>query len=608
MATAATTTAAEPAAAATAPATAATAATAAATAATAATNTIDYTKLGDEVYTSMNQFKKTFGLTTEEAIQVRPLFDPRTGLLNTVLLTNEQKDLVLKALNHRINSITHQLLEVGRYTLIKQSLRDTKSVLEKIRLTIGHVDVVASTGVKKTVNTAKQENLSTKLMTILLKIGYFATHPDMIKSQKDIEGWNKFLNATAALTERGNLLNTTTNTVEEAAPYTISKQRMTNPTPTKQYKTITEYIKAMTKVSKGQTAYETQVGAMLNAMVLYQFIEETDKENFKQNNTTKLQTVGTKVKDRLKTRFSNSMMVVVEQYKQLFGLDVYAAINQEQVLNLFKSPLQKTILKTPSKAVISVQTSLEILEGIVTNVYTKLYSSDPTTKNKALGIYKFDKPLSNQLLPLLQGYTERVKGTGITADILEKTTKSVFVWFVGGDVISSSITPIVVPSIGSASSALPLDTFTNFIKTDKNDSVFMIVHDGYTSTIDSCFALLHTYPTTEPANIEVWNTVIMKQFPFPTPAASTSTPFGFGAPPPPPAPLGRAPSGPPVASILSTGGPFFRAISITSKDIPDFTIKSNLCLPMFQFMTTLAALNQSASPANRYADLTLPVP
>jgi hypothetical protein len=455
------------------------------------------------------------------------------------------------------------------------------------------------------VNTAKQAKLSTNLMTILLKIGYFATHPDMIQSQKDIEGWNKVLNATDALTGRGDLLNTTTNAVEETVPYTISTQKMTNPTPTTKYKTITEYIKAMTNVSEGQTAYETQVGAMLNAMVLYQFIEETDKENFKQNNTAKLQTVGTKVKERLKTRFSNSMMVVVEQYKQLFGPDVYAAINQEQVLNLFKSPLRTTILKTPSNSVISIQTSLEILEGIFTKVYTNLYSSDPATKNKALGIYKFDKPLSEKLLPLLRGYTERVKGTGITADIFEKTQRSAFVWFVGGDVISSSIAPSVTPVMGKpSSSSLLLNTFTDFIKTDKNKSVFMIVHNEYTSTIDSCYALLHIYNTTDSLDIENWNKGLIDRFPFPIPAASTSSPFGIGAP----APLGRAPSGPAAASILSTGGPYFRAIGISSKDIPDFTIKSNLCLPMFQFMTTLAALNQSASPTNRYADLKLPVP
>lgn len=335
-----------------------------------------------------------------------------------------------------------------------------------------------------------------------------------------------------------------------------------------------------------------------------------DKENFESKNTTKMATIGTAIQNRLKTRFLNSMMVILEQYKTMFGPAVYDVINTQNMLSIFKSPLNAVATRKPT-----VQGNLSIIEDILNKVYANLYS--PATSNDALGIYKFDGALSNKLIPLIRHYADQVRGTSVTSDILGSQPMSSFAWFIEGKDINSSINPVAIASgLGISVGAPPplnFETFRTFITADKDKSVFLIVNRAYTPSIESCYALLHTYgATTETREIAEWNGQMKAQFPFPTVAATgfaaVLVPFAASFGGPPPASLTRAGSVPsPAPPPAPVSGPTFRNISITSRSIPDFNILLNLCMPMYQLMTTLAAVNQTMPESNRYARLVISI-
>jgi hypothetical protein len=403
-------------------------------------------------------------------------------------------------------------------------------------------------------------------MSRLLKIGYFATHTDRIKTA-DIAAWNTLLDSMDALaTTPGSLLNNTKNTANETKTYPISTTALS----TKKFKKVSDYITAMTTLSDSETAFTTNVAAMLDAMRTYQFIETNDKDNFLSKNTTKMVTVSKSIQDKLKARFSDSMMGILTYYRQQFGETVYTEINKANIMDLFQPPLKKGGLKKPP--IVTIQYSLELLQSILKTIYIKLLN--PSLQNDHVGIYKLDKARSAILLPFLDKYVSEVRKVVLTD---EKTpirvqTPQPFLWFQKGYDIK--LPTALAATLDDMKPTKPeLKTITDFFK-DKDTTVFLFAQLAYPEKIENCKCLLFDYTGPQPSVLDTFN----KNF------KSATNVSGFG------------PSG---YALMNLG--------MTARHIPPFDIQTHLSVSMLQFMTLLAAVNKTVDKTKRYTVNLLPV-
>lgn len=556
-----------------------------------APNTPFTINIGGDTYMSRKQFRTRYNVNDAETDILQSLFDSK-GTLRVDAGNNQA--LVIKALSYRIKNITEQFSSGRPNTLIYQPLREIRSKLQIIVKTLKNGPTVPSGTTTATPALKKVPKLDANLMSFLLRIGYAITHSEKIPPPF-IQKWNKFVNATSELTESGGLLNIDKPPkpgVDETKSFTISKDSFQKEGTSPPYKNVSEYLTAMTAVSDRQKAFTSQIEATISALYTYQFIQESEKKAFEKKNTDRIETILPAVKKRLKTRFSNSMAIILQHYQQLFGPVLYATINSEPFLKIF----------TPPIPYYPIQDALSMIEGILKNVYSKLYSTEPSDVHAALGIYKFDKNDSAKLLPLIRHYMETARGKSSLPDDTIKIQLSTtpFVWFqLGPDIIYNNITltlktaltpqprpagvfagpATAVSSITDEALVKLVGTFNNFINDDKSESVFMIVHTTFPSS--SYFALLHTYNASEESeDIVEWNDKL-----------STSKPF-----------VDQLTTG----RLTVTGGP--RLSDIGMLQWPSYTTQTHLSLPVFQCMTFLAATNQTSEKTKRYENLVLPIP
>ena len=554
-----------------------------------APNTPFAINIGGDTYTSRRRFMTVYNVNDAETDILQSLFDSKGTL--RVDAGNKQA-LVIKALGHRIKNITEQFSSGRPNTLIYQPLREIRSKLQKIVKTLENGPGGATTATGSSTAAKKIPKMDTNLMSFLLRVGYAITHSEKIPDDFK-EKWNTFVNATTALTESGGLLNIDKPPVPvaETNSFTISKNSFLKEGTNPPYKTVSEYLTAMTAVSDRQKQFTSQIEETIRALYTYQFIQESEKKAFESKNTDRIQKILPSLKKRLKTRFSNSMAIILEHYQQLFGPVLYATINSEPFLKIFTPPYP-------------IQDALSMIEGILKNVYSKLYSTEPSDVHAALGIYKFDKNYSAKLIPLIRHYMETARGKSLPDNIVSmQLATTPFVWFqLGSDIIYNNITltlktALTPPARPAGVFAAPattvspitdetllklVSTFNNFINDDKSESVFMIVHNTFPSP--SYFALLHTYNATKESDeITEWNGTL-----------STSKPFVDQ--------LTTGSSG----KLTITGGP--RLSEIGMLQWPSYTTQTHLSLPMFQCMTFLAATNQTSEKTKRYENLVLPIP
>jgi len=242
-----------------------------------AANSTLYVNIGGDKYTSMKAFKMAYHLNNDaEATTLISMVDVRTGeLLDITSRTGVEKKLIVDSLTFRKDSITRQLKDITNRPILQlQPLRSIKNKLSAMLVTLSGVTPTGAPGPDPSVvNLISQRALTAHLMSRLLKIGYFATHTDRIKTA-DIAAWNTLLDSMDALaTTPGSLLNNATNPVNEAKTYPISTAALSN----NKFKKVSEYITAMTTLSDSETAFTANVAAMLDAMSTYQFLEQTKR-------------------------------------------------------------------------------------------------------------------------------------------------------------------------------------------------------------------------------------------------------------------------------------------------------------------------------------------
>jgi len=500
-----------------------------------AANTYFYIEIGGETYTSFNSFKTAYNLETmEDAEKIKSgiaLLITKRGVA-----TPEQKTLLEDGMTFRIRNIDAQLKEIkNRYVLMYQSLRDVKKKLEGYLQVLKGITPVPSSSTSPVLNTVKQAQLKTKLMSVLLKIGYFATHPDAIK-EGAIPGWNKVLEATTELMPPGNLFNDSGG-VNETKSYLIgtdsfsTNQRTTPPT---QYATVADYIKSVTNITNSEAAYSTHLTDLLNTLETYHFIESTDKANFQKKNTSKLESISGKIKKSIQARFSYSLTVILQYYRTLFGDDTYFKMNTETTLKILDAP--------------TFQFSLQLLD----NITKKIYGSG---QNMA-GIHKLNVENSKKLIPILEAYRESTRSVAL----LDKNLQvSPFAWFVMGKDIRIP-GELQANIIENTKDDIITSTFMEFIN-DK-ERVFMFVHGEYITNVLKVSARIYDDDRTDKTALTAWNEKI--------------------------------------------GDKTLEAISVTNATTDNYSIRTNVSLPMLQFMTFLVAANQSVPSPDRYDKLVLP--
>ena len=557
-----------------------------------APNTPFTINIGGDTYTSRRRFKTVYNVNDDETDTLQSLFDSKGAAR---VDSGNNQALVIKALSYRIKNITEQFSAGGPNTLIYQPLRTIRRKLQEIVKTLKNGPTVPPGTATATPALKKTPKLDANLMSFLLRVGYAITHSEKIPPPF-IQKWNNFVNATSELTGTGGLLNIDKPPapVDETKSFTISKDSFQKEGTSPPYKNVSEYLTAMTAVSDRQKQFTSQIEDTIRALYTYQFIQESEKKAFESKNTDRIQKILPSLKTRLKTRFSNSMAIILEHYQQMFGPILYTTINSEPFLKIF----------TPSQIpYFPIQTALSMIEGILKNVYSKLYSTEPSVFHDALGIYKFDKDYSAKLLPLIRYYMETARGKSIPDDTIKiQLTSTPFVWFqLGSDIVYNNITLTLKTALTpppkpggvftapvATASPIPdetlvklVGTFNNFINDDKSESVFMIVHNTFPSS--SYFALLHTYSANkESDDIVEWNEKL-----------STSKPFVDQ--------LTTGSSG----KLTITGGP--RLSEIGMLQWPSYTTQTHISFPMLQCMTFLAATNQTSEKTKRYENLVLPI-
>ena len=574
----------------------------------AASNTLFLNIEGDE-YTRKKELKENYGPLTEDQInKLSELYAKDGTFNNTVDLTVNDKKFIVDAFEKRIKGINAQLENTGRNILIFQPLRTVKTKLQDRLVGIKGTTAVASVSTKPPIlNEATRKKLDDRLMTLLLRIGYAITHSKQIPPSF-IEKWNNFLKSTDELTKEAGgepaLLNITENALEQKT-LTIDKTSFVKPLGKKPiYKNVTDYLKDMTAVSDREVTFKTQIGDTLEALYTYQFIQESERNAFKNKNTKRIEKMSSAVKNRIRIRFSSSMAIILQYYKTLLGqTDVYDTINTVTFLNIFiPPPLRPTTAPSPY---FPVQEGLRMIEGILDKVYSKL--SETTT----LGIYKINSDDSAKLIPLLNFYRETTRGQSLSDKTMKEQFKAQpFVWFqLGADIVKpSSIVvdinkltasgPTTTTTTASIDNATLAETFNNFIGVDdkmKAPYVFMMVNSTYpVDATPSTFALLHTFGEDsefekEASAIAAWNDKFI------TLSGSGS---GFRIPSLPG--LAGFPTGPP----RTVEPP--RLSDIGMIQWPPYTLQTHLSMPVFQCMTFLAAANQISSANKQYKNLVLP--
>ena len=505
-----------------------------------AANNYFYIEIGGETYTSFNLFKTEYNLETiEQAEEIKS----GIAMLNTKsgIMTTEQKALLVKGMTFRIGNIDAQLKEIkNRYVLMYQSLRDVKKKLEGYLQVLKGITPVPSSSTSPVLNIEKQARLKTKLMSVLLKIGYFATHPDAIK-EGAIPGWNKVLEATTELMPTGNLLNDSGG-VNDKKSYLIGTDSFsTNPrtTPPTQYANVADYIKSITNITNSEAAYSTHTADLLNTLETYHFIESTDKANFQKKNTSKLESISGKIKKSIQARFSYSLTVILQYYRTLFGEDTYLKMNTEPTLKILDAP--------------TFQFSLQLLDSITKKIYEGGFKAE-----KVAGIHKLNVENSKKLIPILEAYRELNRGA---VALLDKNLQvSPFAWFVMGKDIR--IPGELQANITTTTKDLDVSatTFMDFI--DDKERVFMFVHGEYTTNVLQVSARIYDDDSKDNTALIAWNEKI--------------------------------------------DGKTLEGISMTNATTDNYSIRTNVSLPMLQFMTFLVAANQSVPSPDRYDKLVLP--
>jgi len=581
-------------------------------AAAAKANAANRVNIGGDIYTSMKEFQKNYGLTTSgEADTLFRLFDARTGLLpKDVALSTVNHALVKKALTARIKAISSQLNDIRtRNILIYQRLRGIHATLEGILRSLNPSAAAATA----TSLVPVPEGLTNNLMTLLLKIAYYVAHPDKVTDESKI-AFTSFIAATSALTNPGNLLNITSNPVSEEAPLLLNKANVANVS--KKYTNVTKYIEAVTGASTAKTAELTslqgRIEALLGVMTTYQFIDEGEKDSLIKSKTSSISPLEKRIKDR----FSTSMTQLLTFYRDLYGPVIYGIFNTEKFLKIYYRP--KPVVKnvttkatTATQATTTVAISaipnapanpvhecLTILEGIMRKVYKKLLVPVLADNNPydALGIYKFGSTMSNQLMPFITNYVSNTRGSGIN-DSTAQISKSnqPFAWFVLGSSIHVPEGGVLAKLSPQKTSSETATTTTTLVKTLKDffekTNVYMFVNLGYPTNITQTPCLLHTYDANskdpEDDKIATWNSTLLGRFKF-TPSA-TSTPFGA------------------TTYSFTIAGPTLEAIGIGESDISKYTIQTHLSVSVFQMLTFLAATNQSVPASKQYDKLVLPL-
>jgi hypothetical protein len=504
-----------------------------------AANTYFYIEIGGETYTSFNLFKTEYNL---ENIAQAEEIKSGIAMLNTergAMITPDQKDRLERGMTFRIKNIDAQLKEIkNRYVLMYQSLRDVKKKLEGYLQVLKGITPVSSSSTSPVLNIEKQARLKTKLMSVLLKIGYFATHPDAIK-EGAIPGWNKVLEATTELMPTGNLLNDSGG-VNDKKSYLIGTDSFsTNPrtTPPTQYANVADYIKSITNITNSEAAYSTHTANLLNTLETYHFIESTDKANFQKKNTSKLESISGKIKKSIQARFSYSLTVILQYYRTLFGNDTYLKMNTEPTLKILDAP--------------TFQFSLQLLDSITKKIYEGGFKAE-----KVAGIHKLNVENSKKLIPILEAYRELNRGA---VALLDKNLQvSPFAWFVmGKDIrIPGELEANITTTINDATIT---KTFMEFI--DDKERVFMFVHGEYTVDVLQVSARIYDDSKDNTALI-AWNEKI--------------------------------------------DGKTLEEIGMTNATTDNYSIRTNVSLPMLQFMTFLVAANQSVPSPDRYDKLVLP--
>ena len=577
-----------------------------------ASNTL-FLNIEGDLYTRKKELQENYGPLTEDQIRKLSELYAKDGTFNnTVDLTTNDKKFIVEAFEKRIKGINAQLENTGRNILIFQPLRTVKTQLQDRVAAINGKTLVPSPASTKTpiLNEATRKKLDDKLMSLLLRIGYAITHSKQIP-QSFIEKWNNFLKSTDELTkETGGkpaLLNITDGSMEQKS-FTVDKTSFVKPLGKKPvYKNVTEYLKDMTAVSDREVTFKTQIEGTLQALYTYQFIQESERNAFKNKNTKRIEKMSSAVKNRIRIRFSSSMAIILQYYQTLLGLtDIYNTINTVTFLNIFiPPPLRPTTDPSPY---FPVQEGLRMIEGILDKVYSKL-----STTPASFGIYKINRDDSAKLIPLLNFYRETTRGQSLSDKTMKEQFKAQpFVWFqLGADIVKPSsivadITKLTATGPTTSTTA-PIDnttlaeTFNNFIGVDEKDDkkkapyVFMMVNSTYpVDATPSTFALLHTFGEDEEfgkeaSAIEAWNAKFI------TLRGSGS---GF-----------RIPSLPGIAGFTAGTTPTVeppRLSDIGMIQWPPYTLQTHLSMPVFQCMTFLAAANQISSADKQYQKLVLP--
>jgi len=583
--------------------------------ATPASNTL-YLNIEGDLYTRKKELQQNYGPLNDDQIRkLKELYNTDGTFNDTIDLTDDDKKFIIEAFEKRMKGIDEQLKNSGRNILRFQPLRTVKINLEDRLNTIeGKTAIVLPPVQKPVLNEKTRQKLDEKLMTLLLRIGYAITHSKQIP-ESFIEKWNNFLKSADELTkEAGGVappLNITKNALEEDKPFTIDKTSFVKPLGKKPvYKNVTEYLKAMTSVSDRETKFKSQIEETLGALYTYQFIQESERNAFKNKNTKRIEKMSPAVKNRIRTRFSSSMAIILQQYQTLLGrTDVYNTINTETFLNIFiPPPLRPTATLSPY---FSVQEGLRIIEGILENVYSKLYIPPSNPSLSPFGIYRINKTDSAKLIPLITFYTETTGGQSLSSETMKEQFKTQpFIWFqVGSKIVKQTIQaaigtllaqkPPTTPAARNEEITALSETFNNFIGDDatKVGNVFMMVNSSFPiDATPSSLALLHTYgkDTTpeEASKISLWNETIGSLNGRSVPGTT-----GFGQ-------FVTSLTAPGTAAAASP--PRLSDIGLTQW--PPYTIQTHLSLPVFQCMTFLAATNQMSPESHRYGELVLPPP
>ena len=515
---------------------------------------------GEEFY-SKNAIRNAYGLNTDE--EADALADITKKLKNKTDLQADEKKILKEAITNRIAKLS-ELKGIPQNTLILQPGLAAKRKLET-RLQRLNAAPTAPSAAKQPLspNAAKFKDAN-QVMMLLIKIGYQLIH-DPSPTDEDFTKWNQFLTSMGALTDEGDLLNTTTPSYASNS-LTITKNELTK-TPS----TLNDYIKSITnsqsttqKARNASDKLKKRLTDMLEVLRTAHIIDVADKD-YENANDNGRRALDAKIRNSITERFKNSVALLIAHYTQLFG---------EANTTLLKSKLDELFNRTREP----LPRYLPIIDGIINNVVSKLnlFGSDKDDKRyDSLGIYKFDDDISVILKDYIDGYRSAMNALTMS-DPMKK--QQPFVWFYLG---SELIVPANLQGTIFDLDSTQKKTFTEFMKGTSEgitkDTVFMVVHYGVPAQPSDILCRLFDYGKDGPKPTGDWNTRADRITPLgilPVNTPST-TPISFVATPTP------------IKEVVS--GMTMGSIGVTSIDFPPFDIRKHVSLSTLQFSALLEA-------------------